>query len=160
MINHTALYLIPPHSIPPSVQPSEVSRGQVTGTLSHLTDGDETPQLFDFSRDRMVPTLQHKVPDGASLSSHGHRVHRVHPSAVMGRVLKHSSSDTDSRCKVIPDFPGKQIPLGLLKASKPRGHSFHQDSTHPSQILKPELHSRNSVFHFSPNLFHLFVSTS
>lgn len=123
MINHTALYLIPPPSIPPSVQPSEVSWRQVTGTLSHLADGDETPQLFDFSWDRMVPTLQHKVPDGASLSSHGHRVHRVYPSAVMGRVLKHRY--TDSRCKVIPDFPGKQIPLGLLlKASKPWGEQF------------------------------------
>ena len=124
-------------------------------TLSHLADGEETPQLSDFSQDRMVPTLQHKVPDGASLSSHSHRVRRVRPRAVMGWVLKHSGPDTDSRCEVVPDFPGKQIPLGLLlKASKSRGHSFHQDSTHPSQILKPELRSRNSVFHFSPNLFH------
>ena len=132
----------------------------MTVTLSHLADGDETPQLSDFSQDRMVPTLQHKVPDGASLSSHSHRVRRVRPRAVMGWVLKHSGPDTDSRCEVVPDFPGKQIPLGLLlKASKSRGHSFHQDSTHPSQILKPELRSRNSVFHFSPNLFHLFVST-
>ena len=60
----------------------------MTVTLSHLADGDETPQLFDFSRDRMVPTLQHKVLDGTSLSTHSHRVHRVRPSAVMGWVLK------------------------------------------------------------------------
>lgn len=82
-------------------------------TLPPFAGRNKPNKLFHFSRDRQPEDSppQHEVLDGASPSSHGH--------------------ETESKC-CDGDTPtnawAPQIPLGLLlKASRPRGHSFHQE---------------------------------